>query len=165
MEQFAIPGAGGILEKEIEGEKHILLQDRIKENAPLEAGLIEIPAGKIRAFENIYDCLRREIKEETGLDMVSIDGEDRAQIVEANGYRVLSYTPFHSSQNLTGSYPIMVQTFLCQVQGRLLQETNETGNLRWVSLGSLETLLKREEGRFYPMHISALNKYIMMNNH
>ncbi len=61
MEKFAISGAGGIIEKCIEGVDCILIQDRFKEDAPLEKGLIEIPAGKIREYENIFDCLRREI--------------------------------------------------------------------------------------------------------
>ncbi len=40
--------------------------------------MIEIPAGEIREFENIYDCLRREIHEETGLEVTYIEGEDEA---------------------------------------------------------------------------------------
>ena len=59
MEQFSIPGAGAIIVKVRDGIEHILLQDRDKADAPNEAGLLEIPAGKIRAFENIFDTLRR----------------------------------------------------------------------------------------------------------
>jgi 8-oxo-dGTP pyrophosphatase MutT (NUDIX family) len=50
MEQFSIPGAGGIIVKDINGEKNILMQTRVKPHAPQENGLLEIPAGKIRAF-------------------------------------------------------------------------------------------------------------------
>jgi 8-oxo-dGTP pyrophosphatase MutT (NUDIX family) len=63
-EQFAIPGVGGLITKEIDNVEHILLQTRCKPNAQNEDGLLEIPAGKIRAFENIFDTLKREIKEE-----------------------------------------------------------------------------------------------------
>lgn len=74
-DQFSIPGAGGILLKKIDDREHMLLQTRCKPKAPNEDGLLEIPAGKIRAFENIFDTLRREVKEETGLNIVEILGE------------------------------------------------------------------------------------------
>ena len=67
-ELFSKPAAGGIIERIIDGEVFILLQERYKGN-DRENGLVEIPAGKIREFENIYDCLRREISEETGLEV------------------------------------------------------------------------------------------------
>lgn len=59
MELFCKPGAGGIIEKNINGIDYILVQDRYKEDAKSEMALIEITAGKIRELENIFDCLRR----------------------------------------------------------------------------------------------------------
>lgn len=164
MESFAIPGAGGIIEKVIEGNPYILLQNRVKGDRPLENGLIEIPAGKIRAFENIYDCLRREVKEETGLEIVEIEGEKEAVIHEANGYRVINYIPFSSSQNLVGNYPIMVQVFLCRATGELRSQSEESNNFRWVSLSELQDMLETAIDRFYPMHVTCLRKYIAMKN-
>ncbi len=161
-EKFMMPGAGGIIEKSISGIKHILVQERYKHDAPLEKGLIEIPAGKIREFENIYDCLRREIKEETGLEVVEIEGETSSMVIESNGYKVLSYEPFASSQNIEGTYPIMVQTFICKVKGDLVTSTNETRFLRWVSLEELENILEYQCNSFYPMHVNALRKYLKL---
>ena len=68
-EQFSIPGAGGIIVKRIDNTEYILLQERCKIDAPNEHGLLEIQAGKVRAFECIFDTLKREIKEETGLNV------------------------------------------------------------------------------------------------
>jgi ADP-ribose pyrophosphatase len=163
MEQFMKPGVGGIIERTIDGVKYILVQERYKEDAPLEEGLIEIPAGKIREFENIYDCLRREINEETGLDVVKIEGEADSIIIESNGYKVLSYEPFASSQNIEGTYPIMVQTFICSVKGDLATSTNETRFLRWVSIEELKNLPENHWNKFYPMHVNTLRKYIKLN--
>ena len=36
---------------------------------------------KIQAFENIFDTLKREIKEETGLDVVEILGDELKRII------------------------------------------------------------------------------------
>lgn len=164
MEKFMKPGAGGIIEQVIDGVKCILMQERHKEEAPQEAGLIEIPAGKIREFENIYDCLKREIKEETGLDVVEIAGEADSIIFESNGYKVLSYEPFASSQNLQGTYPIMVQTFICKVKGDMAASTDETKFLRWVSFEELKDLLENHCDKLYPMHVNTLIKYIKTIN-
>lgn len=162
MEVLSKPGVGGIIERKINGIDYILLQERYKDDARLEAGLLEIPAGKIREFENIFDCLRREIREETGLQVTYIEGEDEAVITEANGYKVLNYSPFSSSQNLQGTYPIMVQTFICNATGELLKETSETKNLRWISLGELKEVLENKKNSFYPMHFTTLKKYLNM---
>lgn len=161
-EQLMKPGVGGIIENILGGVKHILVQERYKDDAPLEEGLIEIPAGKIREFENIYDCLRREIKEETGLEVVEIEGETSSMVFESNGYKVLSYEPFASSQNIEGTYPIMVQTFICKVRGDLVTSTNETRFLRWISMEELEYILENQCNRLYPMHVNTLRKYLKL---
>jgi ADP-ribose pyrophosphatase/8-oxo-dGTP diphosphatase len=157
-ELFSKPAAGGIIEKIVDGEVFVLLQERYKGNDH-EDGLLEIPAGKIREFENIYDCLRREIFEETGLEVTYIQGEEESVIVEHNGYKVLNYTPFSCSQNVEGDYPIMVQVFICRASGREVDESNESRNLRWVSLNDLRDMLT-DEASFYPMHVSTLKKYL-----
>lgn len=160
MELFAKPGVGGIIEKNIDGIDYILVQDRCKNNAGLEYGLLEIPAGKVREFENIFDCLRREILEETGLKVLSIEGEDESIVIESTGYKVLSYTPFNCSQNIQGTYPIMVETFICTADGELLNNSNETKNIRWISLIELKELLEFNKSLFYPMHVTTLEKYL-----
>ena len=160
MELFAKPAVGGIIEKNIDGIDYILIQDRCKDEAMLEYGLLEIPAGKIREFENIFDCLRREIWEETGLKVTNIKGENEAIVLESNGYKVLDYTPFSCSQNIQGTYPIMVQTFICNANGELLNKSNETKNIRWIPLIELKELLERDKSLFYPMHITTLERYL-----
>jgi 8-oxo-dGTP pyrophosphatase MutT (NUDIX family) len=160
MESFTIPGVGGIIEKSFNGIDYILVQDRSKDNASMESGLIEIPAGKIREYENIFDCLRREVKEETGLDIIEIEGEAESWICEINGYKVLNYIPFNCSQNIDGYYPIMVQVFICKANGELLKKTNETTNIRWISLNELSSMINNNEKCFYPMHVYTLKKYL-----
>ncbi len=158
-ELLSKPAAGGIIEKEVDGEVYILMQERYKGNVQ-ENGWLEIPAGKIREFENIYDCLRREIFEETGLTVTYIQGEEEAVITEHKGYKVLNYTPFSCSQNVDGEYPIMVQVFICRASGKELDESNESRNIRWVSINDLRDMLRDNEDSFYPMHISTLKKYL-----
>ncbi len=160
MEVFAKPGAAAIIVNNINGISHILIQDRFKPEAPSESGLIEIPSGKIREFESIFDCIRREVMEETGLEVTEIQGEKESIVYSNHNYKVLNYEPFTCAQNTQGYYPIMVEVFLCRAKGDLLKISEEAKNLRWFSLKDLESLLLNNENDFYPMHLVALKKYL-----
>lgn len=160
MEQFSIPGTGGIIVKNTNKESFILLQKRSKSGAPREEGLLEIPAGKIRAFENIFDTLKREVKEETGLDIVEILGEDGSTVYQGNSYRVLNFTPFSCAQNLQGEYPIMVFVFICRAEGDLLASSDESRDYRWTPAGEIAGMLNSSPELFYPMHVDTLKKYL-----
>jgi 8-oxo-dGTP pyrophosphatase MutT (NUDIX family) len=160
MERYAIPGVGGLIIKEIDKIEHILLQKRCKPNAPGEDGLLEIPAGKIRAFENIFDKLKREIKEETGLEVTEILGENKLSIYEWNNYKVINFAPFSCSQNIKGTYPIMVFVFICRVTGDLLPFSDESKDYQWMPVSEIESKLDESLQSFYPMHIDTLRKYI-----
>lgn len=160
MEVFTMPAAAGIIEKEIDGIDYILIQERWKEGKEAENGLLEIPGGKIREYENVFDCLRREIMEESGLKVTYIEGESEARIYENHGYRVVNYQPFTCSQNIQGTYAIMVEVFLCRAEGEPATETNETQNIRWVPVVEAAQLVEDHKERFFPMHLAALEKYV-----
>lgn len=162
MEVFAKPAVGAIIEKGYDDEKYILIQERNKTNDVMEKGMIEIPAGKVREYENIFEALRREIWEETGLTITQIEGEENLTISENSGYKTIGFIPFCSTQNLSGGYSIMLQTFICQAEGDLLEETNETVNIRWEAIDIIERMLENNPEQFYPMHINALRKYFLL---
>lgn len=163
VEVFAKPTVGAIIEKECDGKKYILIQQRNKENEGIETRMIEIPAGKIREYESIFDTLRREVREETGLTITQIKGEENLIISENSGYKTISFIPFCSTQNLSGGYSIMLQTFICQAEGELLDETNETINIRWEAIEIVEDMLEMNPKQFYPMHINALRRYFSLH--
>ncbi|PAB59241.1 DNA mismatch repair protein MutT [Anaeromicrobium sediminis] len=157
-----MPAAGAIIEKVADGVSHILVQERFNPKIPEEYGLIEIPAGRIRAFENIFDALRREVKEETGLTLTHIQGEDEATSYECNGYNIVNYTPFSVTQNTKGNYPIIVQVFICKAEGEPLKETDESRNARWIPIRELHQFLENEDYAFFPMNIITLKKYLKL---
>lgn len=159
-EVFAKPAAGAIIEATVHQQKCILIQERQKENGGLENGMLEIPAGKIREYENIYDALRREVWEETGLHLTEIQGEKDAVVCTVNGYKVISYQPYCSSQNLSGGYALIVQTFLAKAEGTLLEQTNETTHIRWITLEKCRDMIIKSPEAFYPMHLNTLRKYL-----
>ena len=159
MEVFLKPAVGAIIEKAEQGKRYLLIQERNKENGGIEHGMTEIPAGKIREYENIFDALRREVLEETGLRLTYIYGEECVVSSKINGYEHISFSPFCVTQNLGGGYSIILHTFLCRAAGDLQIKTNETVNVRWELAETVEAMLFENPQQFYPIHINALRKY------
>lgn len=155
-EVFAKPAVGAIIEKNIDGVNHILIQKRQKNNS--EDGLIEIPAGKIRDFENIFQALKREVREETGLTITSIAGEN-CQTIKTGVYSTIDFSPFCITQNLSGGYSLILFTFICSSEGKLYKQSDESSDIQWVATHKVKSLLDAYPEKFFPMHINSLKKY------
>ncbi|MBR2131341.1 MAG: NUDIX domain-containing protein [Oscillospiraceae bacterium] len=161
-ETFATPCVGAIIERVIHNEKYILIQTRQKADGNETNGMIEIPAGKIREYENIFSALRREIFEETGLKITKIHGENSSTYTQTNDITTVSFQPYYVTQNLSGAYSIILTTFLCEAEGNCALFTNETENIHWEKASDLEQLLRNEPEKIFFMHINALKKYFQM---
>lgn len=159
-EKFAIPCVGAIIEKIEESETYVLIQKRKKQNEVIEFGLWEIPAGKIREYENIYMALRREVKEETNLDIVDILDENKNITDSSMGYTINSVNPFSVIQNTSGGYSIIVLVFLCHAKGTIISNSNENGEVQWKRVKDVQKELNEFPEHFYPMHLLTLRKYI-----
>lgn len=160
VEVFAKPAVSAIIEKLEHGERYILLQRRQKDNGGETNGLLEIAGGKVREYENIYDALRREVWEETGLKVTEIRGEDKRQHVDSNGAKVISIEPFCIVQNLSGVYSLIMQTFICHAEGTPVYSTNETVDVHWESIMNLKKILLEKPQEIFPMDILPLKKYV-----
>lgn len=110
-ETFAIPAVGAIIVKRESDEEYILVQNRKKNNGDGMDGLLEIPAGKVREYENIFEALQREVREETGLQITKIQGEEECNLLDVGGNRTIRFSPFCVTQNLSGAYSIILSTF------------------------------------------------------
>ena len=160
MEVFAKPCVGAIIERVVDGVPCILMQTRQKEGGDDTNGKLEIPAGKVREYECVYDALRREVMEETGLTVPEITGEQEAKHVEVVGNRTISFTPYYTTQNLCGAYSILLHTFLCCAEGEPLTSTDETQNIGWMPIDLLRERLSAHPEDFFFMHVCALRKYL-----
>ncbi len=159
-EKFAIPAVGAIIVKKTETEELILVQTRKKNNLDGTDGLLEIPAGKIREYENIFEALRREVWEETGLHVTKIRGEEESGFLDVNGNKTIVFSPYCVTQNLSGAYPIILNTFICEAEGELLERTNETESIRWIKKDELKKIVDNSPESIFLMHVHALKKYL-----
>lgn len=159
-ETFATPAVGAIIVKMVGNEEFILVQNRKKNNGDGLDGLLEIPAGKIREYENIFEALRREVWEETGLHVTVIRGEENSRFVEVDGNKTIMFSPYCVTQNLSGAYSIILSTFICKAEGELLERTNETENIRWMKREELKEIVDNSPESIFLMHVNALKKYL-----
>lgn len=159
-EVFAKPCVGAIIEKIIGNERLILIQTRQKEDGNETNGMLEIPAGKIREYEDIFSALRREVWEETGLKITKTYGEDTSVSTQTGDVTTISFNPYCVTQNLSGAYSMILNTFLCEAEGDLIESTNETENAHWEKVSEIERLLRENPEKIFFMHINALKKYL-----
>ena len=77
---FSIVSA--IIERERNGTKEVLIQTRWKpENDPVYSGTLEIPAGGLNKYENVYEAVKREVFEETELKVIGFKPELRRRAI------------------------------------------------------------------------------------
>lgn len=159
-ETFAIPAVGAIIRKRVNGEEFVLVQNRKKNNGDRMDGLLEIPAGKIREYENVFEALKREVWEETGLHITFIQGEENCRFLNVEGNKTILFSPYCVTQNLSGAYSIILSTFLCEAEGTPLERTNETENIRWMKREELKEIVNNSPEHVFLMHVHALRKYL-----
>lgn len=91
-----------------------------------------MPAGGMELHESIYDCLKREVKEETGLEVLS------AKPIAMYTGSDYEYTNSYGDENKMFSIVFLVE----QWSGQLLMKTNETTNANFFALEELPEIPK-----------------------
>lgn len=154
-----------ILQKKDEnGETLVYLQERWKPKvSPTYSGMIEIPAGGIDEYENVYDALQREVKEECGLDIIKIIGDSRNEVYQYKEKdRSFVFKPFICQQVLStnGGLPWIGFVFICEVEGEVKINETEARNPRWVNMTELKELIYNNPEKVFPLQLPALKYYI-----
>ena len=97
------------------------------------------------------------------MTITKILGEDKKISNLIRGNEVISYTPYCITQNLSGAYSIILNTFLCEAEGKLLIETNESQNIHWIKIKELKKIFKNYPEKIFLLHINALQKYLKLS--
>lgn len=161
-EELYIPFVGAIIERMNGNKKQILIQIRDKSNDSQYSGSIEIPGGKLKAFEDIYTTVLREVKEETGLDVIAIHGQDKR--IDCKNREDISsiIEPFCVTQMENG--PFIGLIFICEAEGEPLQKTTESKDARWIDIEELKIILTKHPERIYTAFFAPLKKYALMKS-
>jgi len=110
-----------IIERFHDGQWEVLLQTRWKpEDDPKHSGLLEIPGGRIEVGEDAYTALRREVKEECGLEIQALKPRKETQ-TKGNFEEVsVAFVPFCGEHYLGSSFVGFV--FVCMAEGELINK-------------------------------------------
>ena len=143
-QKFIHPAARIIIENEL---GQILFIKRI------DNGNLGIPAGGFEENENIEECIIREVREETGLEILSL------QLIG------LSTHP----KNETVEYPNgdVIQYFTCEFysndfHGKVKPDNEETRKVEFLNFSNFQKLPKNEKGVFESLVYFRKNGRVML---
>lgn len=124
----------------------ILLQRRDKEGEPVR-GKLEIPGGRWRAGEPPETAVQREVREETGVNVVEfITVIGRVQVAANRAMGFLH--PVAVVNGLDGSYPSLHVLFECVGDGDPVPQPGETADPRWWPVARVRALLDDSPDEF-----------------
>jgi len=149
-----------IIERFRNGQWEVLLQTRWKPEDDLKhSGLLEIPGGRVEVGEDVYTALKREVKEECGLEIQDIKPGKETQTKGKFDEVSIAFVPFCGEQHLGSNFVGFV--FVCTARGELISKgVYDAKEPRWISLVELKRLVLKEPEKIYSYHLSALKYYV-----
>ena len=153
-----------LLERVNNGIRELFIQTRYKpQSSPTYLDTLEIPAGGVQSYESVYDALKREVKEETGLDIIKIIDDESTGVMENRaGDKSMAFRPFLCQQvtETNGGLPWYGFVFLCEVSGEIKMQTEEAINPRWMNLDELKRFLNEHPEDVFSLQYATLKKYV-----
>ncbi|MEW6736819.1 MAG: NUDIX hydrolase, partial [Acidobacteriota bacterium] len=133
-----------IIERKRDGEIEVLVQTRWKPDAdPQYSGTLEIPAGAMHRYENVYDALRREVLEETGLQVTGFKPDIKTRMYTPKDDEAFAFLPFCCQQQTKGGVPRVGFVFLCTVADQeVCPQQEEVKDIRWIKKAELRKILE-----------------------
>lgn len=158
------PVVSAILEKIENGQRHVFLQTRWKpETSPTYLGVLEIPAGGIDGYESVYESVKREVKEETGLDIVRFIDDVQTEPAQMRpGDTSIAFKPFVCQQVLetNGGLPWVGFVFRCEVTGEVVMQESEAKDPQWVTVDELDKILRETPEQVFSLQLATLRYYV-----
>jgi 8-oxo-dGTP diphosphatase len=138
--------ARAIIEKVTPHGREIVLQTRDKPHEGRK--WLELPGGRVEEFESITAALKREVLEETGLELTEVEGESSKVEAVSPDTSVECLAPFAVYQTTLGPVDSMGVYFRCTAKGQLLAAGDDAEAAQWIPVDKLRVWLEIEPERF-----------------
>lgn len=140
-----------------QGERELLLQTRAKSG---QRPQLELPGGQVEEYESLLAALTREVQEETGLDIVEVEGRDTRVELAGEQATVECLQPFAVYQTLAGPVDSMGVYFRCTAAGTLRSQVGETTGPRWQPVDTLRAMIADDPEQFSWVDRAGLSFYL-----
>ena len=138
--------ARAIIERQTANGMEIVIQSRSRPHRGIQE--LELPGGRIEEYESWLDALTREVREETGLDILSIHGAETRLEATRSDARIECLQPFAIFQTIEGPIDAMGVYFRCTASGDLLPKGDNTENIRWVPVQQVAEWVQNNPDQF-----------------
>jgi len=161
--EFAIPFAAGIIERRHNGKLQLLMQTRFKPTREtIYNGTLEFAAGALDVvYENVYDTIAREIKEETGMTLTRIVDDSQTKIYQPRPTdAAFGFRPFCCTQQLREGRPWIGFIFRCEVaDGTPVAQEGETKDVHWMDAAEVKKLFEQSPEKLFTLEVPAWEYY------
>ena len=138
--------ARAIIERQTAEGVEILIQTRNKSYEKDQC--LELPGGCVEEYESLIAAPRREVWEETGLELSEIEGVSTKIDIQAEETNVECFQAFSVYQTTTGPVDSMGVCFRCKATGELVDRGDGAEHPRWVSVRQLAQWIIEDAGQF-----------------
>lgn len=153
----------GIIIRKYENELQAIIQLRKREGEP---EMYELPGGRINEYEKITDGLKREIMEETGLNVIKIYNEQESITTTGNGtkssFSIECIKPFAAYQTIKGPVDSFGIYFVCEVEGVLSTEGDDTADVHWENIDGIQKII--DDHKFSEIDLPAMLMFLRDTN-
>ena len=159
---ICIPVVSAIIERHGRDETEILVQTRWKpERDPEYSGTLEIPAGWIDRYENVFAALKREVLEETGLHVTKIFPDIKTKTFSPRDDKNFAFVPFCCQQQTKGGKPWIGFVFICEVEDKEpVPQDDEVKDTRWIKKSELKKMVTETPEKFFTLQLGPLDYYL-----
>lgn len=152
-QKLVVPNAHALV-FEMPDRGRVLLQKRDKPGEDVR-GRWELPGGKWQPGERLEDVIRREVAEETGLEVEWID-------VDESSHEAFPGRPFSAVSGALvtvghgGAYPALLVCAPCGARGTPVAQAGETAEPTWVAIDTIARWIESEPQSFTGPTLAAL---------